>query len=367
MLRAAMAEARPYEPTERRLAEARRRGQVALSRDGMRAAALLGALAVLWATGDDILDALRQSFAVAFAAMRDGTGLGETLRACAGLGVSAVAPLLAVVFLAAVTTGFVQVGPLFAAMAVTRPWAVDPARGLRGLLSGWRAADLLLAAVKVTTVGAVAWVTLRDAMRGVVGLMQRDAEQALALAGELGFVLCIRVAAALAVLAVLDFFYQRYRYRQQLRMTRWEWERERRETEGDPRVRRQRRRLHLQALAAAELEAARVADLMVMALAGNATAVAVRLAAADDAAGAPRVTGAAHGELGWRMVQTAAAEGVAMARDEALAAELGEVRPGERVPERLYGALAEVLKEAGADAGAVQERRRRDNQQDRGR
>lgn len=249
-----MAEERPYQPSARRLSEARKRGQVPVSQDLTRAVTLLGALLVLRLGGEGILQALEQCLRTAFtAAGGDEVKATLVLRQVGELGARALVPLLLVVLLAALATGFLQVGPLFAARAVA-PSAgrIDPVSFFRRLLSEEGAYELLKICAKLAAVAAIAFYTLRGAARGLASLAERDVRTSLEIGAGLAFDLCIRIAAVFALLGVLDYFYQRYRHRQRLKMTRREYEREQRETEGHPLIRRERRWLRRRMAAGAE-------------------------------------------------------------------------------------------------------------------
>ena len=110
---------RTEKATEKRLRDARRKGQVAKSQDFSSALLLIAAVAVFWVAGANMGGQLS-------AAMRDqlvhaGSFRGELDRAAAlsaiFTGVKAMAlalaPLLAVMFLAAALIGYLQVGPVF--------------------------------------------------------------------------------------------------------------------------------------------------------------------------------------------------------------------------------------------------------------
>jgi type III secretion protein U len=247
-----MSHARIYEPTSRKLAEARKRGQWPHSRDLVSATALLAALLTFWWAGDWMVGRLRASWGVALAAIRAGgdeASLAAALKSCAWLGVEAVAPLIAAVLGAVVLASFLQVGPLFSFQALSaKAKPFDIGQGLQRLASGRRAGDAALGCTKTAVLIVVAAIALRDGLPGVVGMLQGSPDRAFGLTAELGRVLLLRVGAALALIAALDYIYQRYRFLQDQKMTREELERERRETELDSRFKAKRQRFHQELL-----------------------------------------------------------------------------------------------------------------------
>ncbi len=248
-----MAEERPFQPSARRLAEARKRGQVPVSRDLARAAALLATLLVLRLTGGEILRGLQAGFQLAFdAASGPDAQPVAVLRQVASASAPAVLILLLAALLAAVIAGFVQVGPLLAAGAVAPSASrIDPVAHLQRIFSEEGAYELLMLCAKAGAAAGIIFYTLREGAPGLAWLVERDPPALLRLAAGVSFDLCIRMAAAFTLLAAIDFFYQRYRHRRRLSMTREEYERERRETEGDPLVRSRRRWLSRQLAASA--------------------------------------------------------------------------------------------------------------------
>ena len=65
---------------------------------------------------------------------------------------------------------------------------------------------------------------------------------------------------------------------------------------------------------------------------------------------APVVLASAGGELADRIEQAARAYGVPVVRDRPLAEALAELREGDEIPEALYHAIAEILREVASES-----------------
>jgi flagellar biosynthesis protein FlhB len=228
-----------FEPSARRLAEARRRGEVAFSRALTSAAAAAAAVLALALGGGALCARLVAYLRAALGAAVAG-GSADAAGALAGAG-GELARLLAVPLgaaaLAALAVGLVQTRGLVT-LAPLRPGA------------GWRrpgAGPLLGAAGKgllgVLAVGAIAFAVLRPVVGSLGNLAGAPPAQVLAALA----VLTRRLAGAAALgglgLGALDLVVTWRRHRRALRMTRAEVERELKETEGDPVHRAERRRL----------------------------------------------------------------------------------------------------------------------------
>jgi flagellar biosynthesis protein FlhB len=118
--------------------------------------------------------------------------------------------------------------------------------------------------------------------------------------------------------------------------------REFREAEGNPEVRAQRRRAHQEALVGSLLNAVKDATVVVV----NPTHLATALHyVAEDAESAPRVVAQGQGELARAIIEAARAYGVPCVRDVPVARALAELEVGDEIPEALYEAVAEILRE----------------------
>jgi flagellar biosynthesis protein FlhB len=303
--------------------------------------------ALAW-TGANAVESLLSSFRLALdAAARPDVPLATSLAGVSVLGLRAAFPILAVAALAGGLAVFVQVGPVLSWKPGTPELArMDPVKGAKSLLSRRRLADTLRAIAQAVVVGAVAWLTLAGEIRGVVGLAGRDPGVAAVGGGALLLRLLLRAGAAMAVIGVLDHFYQRARHRRDLRMTKDEVRREHRESEGDPRAKQARQRAHREIVEHSLLEAVRDADVLVV----NPTHLAIALRYdEDDGSEAPVVVAKGEEHLARRMIEAAELAGVPVMRDVPLARGLYELDLGTEIPEALYEAVAAVLRIAWAE------------------
>jgi flagellar biosynthetic protein FlhB len=230
-------------PTALRLEEARRTGRVARSGDVVAVAVTAGALAGLWLFGQEMLDTLVKLVGSQLAypptdarRMPPGTGLDvwPVVRVAAAM---VSLPLAAAVAANLAQTGFVFAGEL------VRPRAerISPAAGLRRMFSRRAIVALLTALLKVGVVaGALAMSFGGAATRGAAASLSGPAA-VLGAGGQAVLGAAWRVAAALAVVALLDLLYQRWQYLQDLKITRRELLDDVRQMSSRPATARRRR------------------------------------------------------------------------------------------------------------------------------
>jgi flagellar biosynthesis protein FlhB len=320
-----------------RLAEARRRGEVAVSRELTGAASLLAGLAALAAAGPwwfaSLAAEVRSGLLAALAPDRPpGGALLQAGQAV--LRLSAIPALAALA--AAIGVGALQTGGLFTLGPLApRLERLDPSRGLSRLCSAARLAALGFGLLKALLVCAAALHGWRATAAALAQLPRAEAPGA-ALAALL-WPLAWRLTGLLLLLGGIDWLLVRWRHRRRLRMSRHEVRREEKEDEGDPRPRAERRRLHRALAEAAPL--ARATCLVV-----NPTHLAVALHHQRGSGEAPRVLAKGTGAAAARLRSLARRAGVPVVRDPPLARALHRLAEvGDEIPEELYDAAAAVL------------------------
>lgn len=333
-----MSDERTAPPSARRLREARRRGQAAVSPELTAAAALAGGLLALAAAGAGRIEGLARWLRAVLA----GAPLGELEPAAALAGAARVLHDATLVpcggaLAGALLAGLLQAGFLFAPAALApRLDRLDPLRGLRRLLSAERLGASAAGLAKAAVVLAIGMAWLRGAAPPLAGLARLE-PAALWRALPLLSSLALRLALAGAALGLLELLWARRRHLRALRLTRDEARREAREEEGDPALRGERRRLHRGLLEAGPVSRATVVVV-------NPTHLAVALRHDRDDPGAPRVTAKGAGRAAARIRSSARRAGVPVVRDVPLARALHRlVEVGEEIPEELYQAAAVVL------------------------
>lgn len=329
---------RTEQPTPKRLREARRRGEVAQSRELTGAAALAGGLLALAATGGSAARELASFLRAQLAVAASGSGDPATVLHVGLVTVGRLSFVPAVAALAAAgLAGALQTGFTFAPGSLSpRADRVSPFQGLRRLLSPSSLFAVLLGLVKAGVLVAVAAVWLGGAAPTLAGLGRLDPRALWSALPSLAG-LAARLVVACALLALGDLALVRFRHRRSLRMTQEEVRREHKEDEGDPAHRAERRRLHR-----ALVEAGPVAHATVVLV--NPTHVAVALRHDRGAEAAPRVVAKGTGLAAARIRCAARRAGVPIVRDVQLARALHRLAEvGDEIPEELYEAAAAVL------------------------
>ena len=328
------------DPTPRRLAEARRRGDVAVSRELSSSAALLAIVAVLSMDAPAAVARAVASLRAALSAAVAGGTAGAALGAASALGLRMLAPALGAAVLVALVVGLAQTRGLLLAPVRVDLGRLASASSWRRLFDGQAALACGQGLLKVALVAAVAWLALRPVVGAVAGLPGATAPRLLGVLGATTARLALRLAAAGLVLGVADAVLIARRHRKALRMTRDEVRREYKEAEGDPAHRGERQRLHREIAEQRMIDEVRKADFVVV----NPEHIAVALRYDADGAAAPVVVAKGERLVAERIKQVAREAGVPIFRDVGLARSLVELAEGGEIPAELYEAVAEILR-----------------------
>jgi type III secretion protein U len=250
-------------------------------------------------------------------------------------------PVIAVAALAALALGAVQSGGLFAFSRITPQLdRMNPLSGFKSLLSAQRALGLLRALLAAGALLALSWLVLRSILPALVS-SAGELPIAISLASDGSWRLAKYAAIVGLVLALLDVLVVRRAWLKRWMMTRDELRRESRENEGDPELRAARHRAHQEVLNSAAIHAVKSASVVIV----NPTHLAVALRYQEHEDAAPCVLAQGQGDLARRIVEAAHAYGVPVVRDVPIARALSELEVGDEIPEALYEAVAEILKE----------------------
>jgi flagellar biosynthetic protein FlhB len=331
--------------SQKRLDEARERGQAPRSRELTTALLLLGGGATMLASGPGIMQDARAFLRAGLTISRErafDTGAAlEGLGHLVWQGFAPAAPVLAALFVIALAAPVGVGGWIFSTTPLAPDFSrLDPAKGLGNMFSMRSLAELGKAVAKVALIGiALGWLVWRDREAFVAPLAAVPAD---ALAGAGGLIArdFVWMAAVLLVIAAFDVPLQLWQHARGLRMSRDELKREAKESEGDPQIKSKIRARQREAARRRMMSAVPKADVVVT----NPTHFAVALAYNADRMRAPRVVAKGADEVAARIREIAQENGVPLLEAPPLARALyAHAEIESEIPAALYNAVALVL------------------------
>jgi flagellar biosynthetic protein FlhB len=331
-------------PTQRKLEDARQKGNVARSQDLVGAIDLVGAMVLLVNLGDGIVRTFRNVLVRSVeggAEALDISAIGPLLRSVALELVISVAPVLGGMFVIGILANVLQTGMLFTTEALTpKLERLNPIEGIKRLMGVRGTAKSLVSMLKLTAVLLTAYWYLGEAGPRLANLPSLTARAALSETGAMLVELSTRLLVLMVAIGIIDYVYQRWQYTRDLKMTKEEIKEERRSMDGDPHVRSRRQRMMREFALQRINSAVPQANVIVT----NPTHYSVAIQYDPQTMAAPRVVAKGVDHLAMRIRQVAAANQVPIVERPPLARALyANVEVGHEIAPEFYEAVAELL------------------------
>ncbi|MDY6922394.1 MAG: flagellar biosynthesis protein FlhB [Pseudomonadota bacterium] len=241
------------EATPRKLADARKKGDVAKSPDVAAALSLMGAAAVILMSGGWFATSIANQLLPFIAEPHAMTG---GLEAGAGVEIGvralwAVAPFLGAVMLATILGGaggnLAQSGLLFTAEKLKPDWSkVSPLKGFKRIFGADGLVQFIKTFLKLIAVGVICWLVLRPHVRELETLAAMSPALILPFARDLAIALMVSALIFLGFTAGADYLWQRYRFAERMKMTKEETKEDYKQSEGDPHVKARLKQIRAQ-------------------------------------------------------------------------------------------------------------------------
>ena len=333
------------EPTPRKIAKARREGQVPISRDFRNWLLLLTVTVVLAFLGAELFRRMAGSM-VGYLEHphRLDFDSATVMRVVYGI-LADTALVLFIPFgffvLVLLLGSWVQIGWIWAPKRITpNSRHISLVQGFKRLFSVRNLVEFSKSFAKLALVGVVGTLVLYPELSRFESLVDTDIVYLLPDLGRLAQVLLISLLAVYFLVVVADVVYQRYSTYRQLRMTRQELKDEHRQTEGSPEVRRRIQRLRAERMRENLLAAMRRADVVIT----NPLHYAVALSYTPQTMEAPVLVASGIDYLALRIRALAEEEGVPVVENPPLARALyasGTI--DQPIDPEHYQAVAEVI------------------------
>jgi flagellar biosynthetic protein FlhB len=327
-----------------KLDEARQSGQIAQSREVTHWFAMSGGAGALLIFGPHIATTMRQSMELFFqraGSMRiDGSTTAVISATLQEIG-TAMLPAFGLMIAAGLAGTVLQNGVVFATDKLTpKLQHISIGAGVKRILSVRGLVEFLKGLLKITLVGSVAFALLMPEVDRLPLLPSFGAAE---MAHEI-MMLAIRlvggVLAALTVIAIADYAYQKISFMNSMRMSKQEVKEEYKQQEGDPFMKGKLRQIRTERARRRMMAAVPNASVIVT----NPTHFAVALQYEMKSSGAPRLVAKGADLVAARIREVARAHDIPIVENPPVARALyATVEIDQEIPPEHYKAVAEII------------------------
>lgn len=331
------------EPTAKKRADARKKGQVGRSQELNTAFVLLVgffSLKLLW---DSIYLSIATYTTYVFSNLNQTVDTENIIRIFIGIIIvlaKTAFPIMLFIMVIGLAINFFQVGLNFSAESIEfKLDKLNPINGFGRIFSKRALVELAKSFFKIIVIGFFLYRFIHEQILAMPQFMFFDLTTSLSLVAEIIFHMAFIVIGVIMVMALMDYGYQKWQTTQDLKMTKQEVKDEMKQSEGDPQIKGKIRQKQRQMAMARMMKEVPKADVIIT----NPTHYAVALSY-EQGMVAPTVVAKGQDLVAQRIKEIGRDARVPIIENKPLARTLyAAVQVGDAVPHELYQAVAEVL------------------------
>ncbi len=333
------------EPTQKRIEESRKKGQVANSKEVNNWLMLLAGTIIIGSISGSFMGELAshmRAYIEKTNLLTENSGNIHKLLEISFYEVLGFLSLPFVILLLAAFIGpFLQVGPLFAPEAIKPSLSkISIIKGFSRLFSLRSIVEFLKGIAKIAVISIVGYILIKpyfgqvDHMVGLPIALMLDELLALVMK------LLIGVVVVMMIIAGLDLAYQRFEHTKQMRMTKQEVKDEYKQTEGDPHIKSKLKQLRSERARQRMMQAVPSADVVIT----NPTHYSIALKYDPEETEAPLCVAKGVDDMALRIREIAKENDIEIVENKPLARAMYDlVDIDELIPMEYYKAVAEII------------------------
>ncbi|WP_375195281.1 flagellar biosynthesis protein FlhB [Sphingobium sp.] len=336
---------RTHAPTQKRLEDARKKGDVALSPEMRHATMMIGATVVIgwvgWSALSGLGALLTRLWGSADDFRLDSHGARDLTGGVMSHVALSLAPVMGVMFACALGTLLLQGRVTMNWSRISPKWSkLNPMAGFKRLLGTRALVEFAKTLAKFSAIATVVFLVLRPRFGGLDQLVGYTPGAVGLAAGRMAFEAIRAVTLLVALLAIADFIYQNRAFLKKMRMTLQELKDEHKDSEGDPKIKAKIRQIQMQRARRRMMAAVPEASVIIT----NPTHYAVALKYDHGAMAAPIVVAKGVDAVALRIREVAKGADVPIVEAPPLARALyAAVEIDRPIPIEHYAAVAEII------------------------
>lgn len=335
------------EPTPHKLQEARKKGQVAKSKEITTAVLVLVTYQVLKVVAADMWYGIVEFSQFMFRQIKEAPRLLDATFASALLNHSILTllkimlPIFAVTFFTAIIIENLQTQFVVSAESMTPKLdKLNPLSGLKRIFSMKGFVQIIITIIKIFIVAMIVWSVIKKNIPIIITAMTMDLWSLMIFVGSLVVTISMKVAGFYIAIAALDYLYQKHEFKKSMMMTKQEVKEEYKRLEGDPVIKQAQRQKQREASMRRQQGAVPNADVVVT----NPVHLACAIRYNPEVDKAPLLIAKGQRLQAEEIKKIAEENYIPIVENEELAQSIYKTtESGESIPPELYRAVAEVL------------------------
>ena len=249
-------------------------------------------------------------------------------------------PLFALVLVIGFFSSVFQVGWLFTTQPLTPDFTkIDPIKGFGRMFSMRAIVDLLKSVGKVVLIGWVAYATVIDKFEEALILIDTSTAATILFLARVATLILAKVCGLMILIAAIDFMYTKHEMEEKMKMTKQEVKEEYKEMEGDPFIKGQIRRIQQEMAQKRMMADVPEADVVVT----NPTHISVALKYDTATMDAPVILAKGSDHIAMKIREIAKENEIPIIENPPVARLLHKIDLGATIPEEMFKAVAEIL------------------------
>lgn len=331
------------EPTAKKRADAKKKGQVAKSQEVSTAFVLLAGFLSIKMLWESIYGSIKGYSIYIFSNLNQGGDTESVIRIFIDIMVifaKTALPIMLVIMLVGLMINLFQVGINFSTeILMPKLDKLSPISGFGRIFSKRSLIELVKSLLKILVIGFFIYTYIRDEILAMPQFIFFDLQTSLTKVADVIFMLSFKICGVIFLMAVLDLGYQKWQTTQDLKMTKQEVKDEMKQMEGDPQIKGKIRQKQRQMAMARMMQEVPQADVIVT----NPTHFAVALSY-KHGMDAPVVLAKGQDLVAQKIKEIARENRITIVENKPLARALfASTEVGDRIPQELYQSVAEVL------------------------
>lgn len=333
------------EPSQYRIDESRKKGEVAVSKELSSVILLSGSLLTLIVCGvfvyEQFTEYIDWLYRLDFKHIYTAKKFGDVITTTAWTLVKCVGPFFGASACLGFLSTFIQIGFLYSPEILEAKFErLNPVEGFQRLFSKKALVEAIKGVFKFTVIILITYSIMKNNISSFLGFLHADAAESIGFGKYLMVKLGFSILLGLGVIALMDFAWEKWSYRKKMMMTKQEAKQEAKEKDGNPEVKNRIRSIQRQMAQKRMMNDVKKADVIVT----NPTHISVALKYDGEAMVAPSVLAKGADHLALRIREIAAENDIPIVENIMLARTLYKtVKVGHGVPRTLYKAVAEIL------------------------